>query len=278
MSDEIETEETEDLEVETTEETDEQEIEESEGQDVEETEEDDDESDTPEDKPRKKKNGFQERINEVTADKYKYKYEAEAWKEKAEFYASQQQVPEATPQDVIDNTEPQPEDYETNAEYSRAQTRWEVHQEFAKKDVERAKKNADEDAQREKEEINTSYKQRAQEAIKKYPDFVDTVKSAKIDVKSESLELIMTSEFGPDIAYHLAKNPEDADRFSKLSTTGAAKMIGRLEAKFDNKPIKKVKKKTKAHDPITGIKTKTNVSSKDQKDLPMAEYIKSRSA
>lgn len=277
MEDEIEVEALADVEAEVAEEEEEQDFAESEDEEQEAEAEEDDSEEPEEEKPRKKKNGFQSRINELTREKYEQTYKAQALQDKVDFLMSQQQ-PQVS-QTVEEVREPQPEDYETNADFIRAQARWEVEQEFVKKDAERSKKaKEEEEAKREKEEINTSYKQRAQEAVKRYPDFIETVQSAKIDVEQDSLELIMSSEFGPDIAYHLAKNPDDADKFSKLSAIGAAKMIGRLETRFDNKTPKKGKKLTKAPSPIKGIKTKTNVSSKDPSKMSMAEYTAWRNA
>jgi len=58
-------------------------------------------------------------------------------------------------------------------------------------------------------------------------------------------ELLLDSEFGPQIAYDLAKNPDEAARVAKLSPAEQAKYLGRQEAKFEAaKPSQRTAQKT----------------------------------
>jgi hypothetical protein len=59
-----------------------------------------------------------------------------------------------------------------------------------------------------------------------------------------------SSEKGPELLYHLAQNPAEADRIARLPPTQASMEMGRLEAKLAAVPPRKT---TQAPDPIAPV-------------------------
>jgi hypothetical protein len=70
-------------------------------------------------------------------------------------------------------------------------------------------------------------------------------------------DAIFESEVGPRILYHLAENPEIAEKLQSLTVTGALRAIGKLEAQFEKIEAKPVAK-SKAPAPINPIKSAAN--------------------
>jgi preprotein translocase subunit SecA len=82
----------------------------------------------------------------------------------------------------------------------------------------------------------------AEEAEDMYYRFADLVERLvenedyNIDEKMRASTLtdaILTSDRGPEVAYHLAKNPALAERLNRLSPIAAAREIGRIEAALE---------------------------------------------
>ena len=96
----------------------------------------------------------------------------------------------------------------------------------------------------------------------KTPDFDDLVGSADVVVSNEVRDAIFESEVGPQLLYHLAENPDIAKKLQGLSPISALRMIGKLEAKFEEAPTSNPKetvaKTSKAPPPISPIKAAAN--------------------
>jgi hypothetical protein len=89
------------------------------------------------------------------------------------------------------------------------------------------------------------------------PDFDDMVSSSDVVVSDQVRDAILESDVGPRILYHLAENPEIAQKISKASLITALREIGKLEAKFEKtepKEVKTVAVKSKAPAPISPLK------------------------
>jgi hypothetical protein len=95
------------------------------------------------------------------------------------------------------------------------------------------------------------------QAKAKYPDFLEVVGKADTQVPNAVLQYITESQFGPDIAYHLASNPEAVAKISKLPPIKAIAEIGKLELTFETpkaeKPEPKPVERGGAPPPITPL-------------------------
>jgi len=147
----------------------------------------------------------------------------------------------SSPNSTIDvNTQLNPEHYSTNEDYIDALA------------TQKAEKIAQErEIQQESQKVYDAYADKTELAREKYPDFESVVGSSDFKVTDVMIDAIITSENGPDIAYHLAKNSSEAEKISKLSPLLQIKEIGKLEVKLASSPP--VKKVTNAPDPISPI-------------------------
>ena len=92
------------------------------------------------------------------------------------------------------------------------------------------------DQQQQQHATRQSYNGRLAEFVKTTPDAVATIAnpifSAVLERQPVITEVVMASENGPALAYHLARNPIEADRISRMTPVQAAAAIGRIEAKL----------------------------------------------
>jgi|15BtaG_2_1085339.scaffolds.fasta_scaffold08817_3 hypothetical protein len=75
------------------------------------------------------------------------------------------------------------------------------------------------------------------------PDFKEVVSQANIEMPMDVLQSISQSDIGPKIAYHLAKNPEQAESLQFMDERGRDRFLMKLEIKLEDtsfKPVPKV--------------------------------------
>ena len=104
-----------------------------------------------------------------------------------------------------------------------------------------------------------TWSQRVSDFRDKTPDFDDMVGSADVVVSNEVRDAIFDSDVGPQILYHLAENPDVAKKLQGMTAIGALRMIGKLEAKFEEPAQPQTQRETtvktsKAPPPINPIR------------------------
>ena len=123
-----------------------------------------------------------------------------------------------------------------------------------------------------------SFQQREAEVRKQHPDYDEVVADA-VDVRVPPIvvDAILTSDFGPDLRYYLAQNPEKAARLNSLPPASAARELGRIEAEIvSSKPAAPVVKVSKAPPPIRPVVGNGVMVETDLEKIPMDEYMKRR--
>jgi hypothetical protein len=99
-------------------------------------------------------------------------------------------------------------------------------------------------------------------------------------------DAIVESDVGPRILYELASNDELAEKLSAMTTAGALKLIGKLEAQFEktDAPVKAGKKtvtaKSNAPEPIRPLRSTGGVAevSMDGNDMSYQQWKAARQA
>lgn len=206
------------------------------------------------DKGRFKPNRVQERIDELTRQKGESAREAAYWRGVAE--AAKPAV-EAKPAE--DPGKPKPEGFATYDEYIEKLTDWKIEQ----REQVRGQK------QRE-QETASNWNQRATAARQSMPDFDAVLSSSAAPMTKAMAETIQDSDKGPELAYHLAKNPAEAARIAQLGQLATARELGKLEA-FLSAP-KPAPKTTSAPNPPTPIGSGRSTEG-DPGKMPMSEYL-----
>jgi hypothetical protein len=114
--------------------------------------------------------------------------------------------------------------------------------------------------QAERDKVINTWAKRVESAKSEMPDFEDMVGSADVAVSNEVRDAIFESEVGPRILYHLAENPEIAEKLAGMTLTRALATIGKLEGQFEKTEpqTKPTVGRSKAPAPINPIKASAN--------------------
>lgn len=161
------------------------------------------------------KSGVQKRIDDLTFRRNQAEREAAHWKAVA-----QSRAPAAAPR---------PGDFDSDAEYDAAVSEHRIDSGVTRGMAKMAEAQAEKFSREASEVAGEAYNQRVQDTITRIPDFVDVVSKADVQISSELLEALRDSEKGPDLVYHLAKNPAEAERLNGMSVRQMDREIGRLE-------------------------------------------------
>lgn len=225
--------------------------------------EDEKEEDSEKQKP-KRKSGAERRIKSLLKKRSEAERKAEYWKNRA--LESQELATKTKSDEKVDETEganddpePNPDDFETHAEYIKELGKWSYRNE----------KRADE-AKQKQSEAKTAYQtrfekftKRAQEFAQEKDDVMDVMQGVDgIPLSMALEEALFESDLGPEVLYELAKDPDAFERVNKLSVIGAAREVGRIEARLsktgEESPKKQERKTTKAPPPPKPVGKKSS--------------------
>ena len=180
--------------------------------------------------------------------------EARELKERLRQY-EQQSAPVQQESDGL-SEKPQPSQFNDAFEYAEALSEWSAEKAIA--DMKKAEAQAK--IQEQQAEQMKAWSKRIEEVKAELPDFDDMVQSSEVIVSDEIKAALYESDVGPKIMYHLAENPELAEKLNQMSAISALREFGKLEAKFEAKAESKpegkpVVAKSKAPAPISPLKT-----------------------
>lgn len=142
------------------------------------------------------------------------------------------------------------------------------------------------ETQKSNEAVAQAFQNRVTEFKKTAPDFDVVIANPKLpQLAPEAARIIVRSDTGPAVAYHIAKNPDIAVRIAKMDPVSQAAAIGRLEEqilrasqKVDTqepskapKPVQtaKVTKAPPPPKPVSG----GNVVTKSPGEMSMEEWV-----
>lgn len=102
----------------------------------------------------------------------------------------------------------------------------------------------------------------------KFADYDAVARNPNVPITTAMAEIIRDSDVGPDLAYHLGKNVQEAARIAALPPTRQAVELGKLEALVTApKPLPK-----QAPAPVSPVSAIAAGSSKDPAEMSFAEY------
>ena len=227
------------------------------------------------DQPRDEKGrfkGVQQRIDEITRARYEAEREAAYWRQRAE--QGQTQAQPNSPQGAP--AKPSPDQFSDYSEYVEALADWKaeqkVHQALSARDAQFAQ-TAEQRAEQARVQAWAERQQAVRETL---PDYDEVVGLSEIQIAPHVGQELLDSPHGPQIAYHLARNPDVADRLNRLPPRDVIREIARLEAtlpapKPAAKPVSNAPAPIK---PIAGGATGVNAP---LDKLSMDQYIERRS-
>jgi hypothetical protein len=221
---------------------------------------------------------LEKRFSELT----RQRKEAEAKvKELEERLAARESIrePQTEPES---NRKPTPDDFKDAFEYAEALADWSAEQALARREQEVRQK----EVEAKRATVIKTWQEKLDATKAEIPDYEVMVASSSMSVNDTVRDAIVESDVGPRILYELASNDELAEKLSKLSTAGALKLLGKLEAQFEKteEPAKAEKKtvvaKSNAPEPIRPLRSTGGVAevSMDGNDIPYQQWKAARKA
>lgn len=153
--------------------------------------------------------------------------------------------------------------------YERALTAYETEKRIVAREIKGKAAQARDAQQQSAGLIVEEFREQQAQARKQIADFDAVVSKATMPATPTVERLVLESEKGALIQYHLAKNPALLDRLNGLSPLGVAKEIGRLE---DRLSLPNPKTATKAASPISAPKGGA-APTVDLSKMSMDEYV-----
>ena len=205
--------------------------------------------------------GWKKRIDRFNRRIAEKEAEAEHWKKVALEGARATPVQEP----VVSDEKPDISNFDDITAFTEALTDWKVRQAMASRE-----------AETKRTEVTRTYQQRVTDFIKSKPDFNEVLAEVgDIPASPEIHQVIIESEVGPALAYHLAQHPDEMRRINGLAPHRRLIEMGKLEDKLTPKetPTAAPAPVSKAPVPIKAEKGAAPVK-KDLNDpnLSQAEY------
>ena len=214
---------------------------------------DNEEKVTEERKPNPK---LEKRFSELTKQREQLRKEAEEERSKREELETRLKALEsqaAPRQEQSRDEKPKPDQFVDAFEYAEALADWSAENAVMRARQEDVEKKLAE----ERNKVIEGWNKRLNATKTELPDYEEMVASSDVVVSDQVRDAILESDVGPRILYHLAENPEIAEKISKSSLITALREIGKLEARFEKnepKEVKTVAKKSNAPAPISPLK------------------------
>lgn len=202
---------------------------------------------TPEQEQKPEKVFTQDELNAIVA-KEKAKVERKAQREHARLLAEVRQQPAAPAE------KPTPDKFATTEEYVEALAGWKAEEILSKKVAETQKQGQEQAQRAQHEEVLATFREREDKAREVHDDFDAVAYNPRLVITDAMAATIQQSEVGPELAYYLGKNPQEAERIAKLSPFLQAKELGRLEAKLPT--AEPAKQTSSAPEPINPVSAK----------------------
>ena len=165
--------------------------------------------------------------------------------------------------------EPKEGDFEDYTEFVAAKAVWRLRSNDHQEKLKAAEAEAKAAEEAELLEINREWREQTAAASAKYPDFAEVVSNPDLYVSDDVASLVKRSDMGGDIAYHLGKNPAEAERLSEMHPLDAAREMGRIEARIQSASLRK---KTAAPPPTETITGGAGMASPDPAKMTFAQY------
>lgn len=208
--------------------------------------------DTP--TPANAEDGFQKRINKVTADKYAEKRRADELAQRVKELEAAK-APEKAP--TLEDF-----DFDDDA-YRAAVIRQEIQAELSKANQSQQEAAAQEAAAQVANSFGESI------AALGKPDFDEVANRVPLLPEGVAAALMQSDE-GAKMIYHLGTNPDIAEQIASLSPLAAMAQLGKISVSMASQPKLTP---SAAPDPIAPLKTGSTLSSGIGDDMPINEWM-----
>ena len=197
---------------------------------------------------------LEKRFSELTKQRELARQEAQREREARESLEKRIAELETKAKPIVEaptDAEPKPTDFNDAFEYAKALAEYSTKKALENRDKQEAERRANE----ERTKVMNSWQKKLDIAKSELPDYDEMIASSSdISVSDAVRDAILESDVGPKILYHLAENPEVAEKLNGLSQSSALRELGKLEARFETKESVRTVTKSNAPAPITPLR------------------------
>lgn len=210
-----------------------------------------------------------ERIEELSARAKAGIEYGEFWRQRFE---ESQQPTASTP---TDDPRPKRGDFEDDDAWADALTTWTERRAESRAEVAAEKRFAKAREEERLRGLHGSFAARAAEFAKAKPDFQTVVSNPALTFfNGQFMEVAMASEKGPDLLYHIGRNPELVARLAGQSIPQRLATLGRIEADLSRPPPPP--KPSAAPPPLNPIGGGGSGGAKDPSKMTAQEFLRWR--
>jgi hypothetical protein len=224
----------------------------------------------PEEKHEPVPKGVQKRIDRAVRDKYEAQARTKMLEERLAQLEQRQPAPAAAAR--APDGAPTIDQFNNFDEYVTAKADFIAKRTIEQTMGERDQRQAMERQATSQAKLDVEWNKRIEKATALLPDFEEVVSTSEAPMTDPMKAAIKESDLGPQLAYYLANNPDEAVAIADMTPLRAVSALGRLEERL-SKPAEK--KTTSAPAPIPPSGGKARVA-KDPGDMSMDEFTRWR--
>lgn len=150
--------------------------------------------------------------------------------------AALEKVTAPKPETPKDDPRPSREYFDTPDAYDNALEDWAGRRAAATAVQQDAQKRQHEAVKAEAESQIATYNARRATFVTDHADYAEVVEADDVQFTPALTIAIVNDEDGPAVAYHLAKNPDELERLSKMNVAQASAAVGRLATRLAHTP------------------------------------------
>lgn len=176
--------------------------------------------------------------------------------------------PEAAPDKSGKGGEPQRKDFEDFEEYVAAKAAFSAEQALQKRLTAHDQERQNAALEREQEAVEEQWGKAQEKGAAKYADFEDVVRESDAPMTFAMMRSIKESEIGHELAYYLAKHPDEAEEIAGKGVAAQIRSIGRLEEKLGTPKSST----SRPSAPITPVQGRTSPQTELSRNLSNEEW------
>lgn len=193
-----------------------------------------------------KPNRLEKRFSDITKQRELARAEAERERTRAsELEAKLKELEAKVSPKPTELVKPRAEQFTDAFEYAEALAKYSTEEALRERDRQEAERRIAE----ERAKTFEAWNKRQAEVKAELPDYEDMLASSDVVVSDQIRDAIFESDVGPRILYHLAENPEVAEKLAKMSTISALRELGKIEARLEKAPQEEVKAVVRSNAP-----------------------------
>lgn len=220
------------------------------------------------------KGGFSKRIDKLTARNYQLEKERQSFLDEiaeVKRLLAGKEAPAKPPA----SDKPTPDKFQTYEDYVEALADWKSEQKVSKALEERETKVKQQEQEAQTKATFDSYNKRVSEFRGEHDDFDEVVGRDDISIPQSVQLAIVEMDNGPEVAYYLGQNPEEAEKLLDLSPIKAIIAVGQIAATL-TKDSPEPRPVSRAAAPVKPVGSSSTRSSVSLEELPQREYNRIR--